>query len=852
VTGWRPILSLAWRESRFFRRRLFLFLSAISLGVAALVAVQGFSANLASGVRTQARALLGADVAVEARQPFDEGVEALLDSVSAAGVRVGRVTSLNAMALAPRTGGTRLVQLRGVEGGYPFYGEVTTDPSGAWARLEDSRIALVDPALLVTLGAEIGDTLAIGDVRVVIAGTLERLSGDVEVASAFAPRVYVPGRLIDESGLVTVGSRVDYAAYLQLSGQGAAAQWVEANRPVLRQGRARARTADDQQEMLTDALGRLGSYLGLVGLFALLLGGIGVASAMRSYMAEKAESVAVLRCLGATSGQVLAVYLAQAAAMGLLGSLAGAALGVAVQHLLPGLVSGLLPVEVQATLDWSAVSTGVLVGLWVALVFALLPLLATRAISPLGALRRQVTRARAPRDWRRWMAWAALGGSVFLLAVLQVGSFRLGAGFAVGIAVALGVLRLAAEGAIRGVRRFRGGTGAYTLRQGLANLHRPGNQTATVVMALGFGVFLLSTLYLAQYNLLRPLQADAEGLRANLLLWDVQDDQEPVAGSILRQAGHDVLQRSPIVPMRIAAINGERVRAYRGGTDEVSPDEESGERRGGGWAVRREYRSTFRDTTVASERVVAGTWWEPGSAGSWISLERGVAEELNVEVGDHITWDVQGVEVPTTIVSLREVDWARFEPNFFAVFHPSALEGAPRTWVLLTHVADAGERARLQRDLVIRMANVAILDLTQLQQALDGVLSRVAAVIRFLALFSVATGFIVLLGAVATSRLQRIRESVLLKTLGATRGQIGSILAAEYVAMGALSALVGAAIAILAGWALALWLFQVGFAVPPLPLLVIGATMAASAGAIGVWGSREVFRKTALEAIREE
>jgi putative ABC transport system permease protein len=858
VRSLRTVLSLALRESRFFRRRLFLFLSAISLGVAALVAVQGFSANLSQGVREQARALLGADVALESRQPFPDAVEALLDSAATTGAGVGRVTSFNAMALVPRTGGTRLVQVRGVEGGFPFYGEVATDPAGAWSRLQEGRVALVDPAYLTATGGAVGDTVAIGDTRFLIAGTLERVTGDVEVASAFAPRVYVLGRFIEETGLITVGSRVEYGAYLRLDGAAAAAAWVEANRPVLREARVRARTAADQQEMLTEALGRLGSYLGLVGVFALLLGGIGVASAMRAYMAQKAESVAVLRCLGATSGQVLAVYLIQAAAMGLLGSIAGAALGVAMQQVLPRLASGLLPVDVAITVDARSVGLGIAVGVWVAVAFALLPLMATRRVSPLAALRRNVQPLRAPRDAWRFLAWAALGGSVLLIAVLQVGSVRVGAGFAAGIAAALLVLRVAAEAAIRLVRRLRGGSGRYTLRQGLANLHRPGNQTATVVLALGFGVFLLATLFLAQHNVLRPLMPEVTGVRANLLLWDVQDDQAPLAAALLRDGGYEVLQRTPIVPMRIAALNGERVRGYRaagGGEAEGETDAdagEDGERRGSGWAVRREYRSTVRDTAVASERIVAGEWWEPGSAGAWVSLERGVAEELNVGVGDRITWDVQGVEVPTTITSLREVDWARFEPNFFAVFHPSILEGAPRTWVLLTHVEDAGERARIQRDLVQRMANVAILDLTQLQRALDAVLSRVAAVVRFLALFSVATGFVVLLGAVATARLQRIRESVLLKTLGATRGQIASILATEYVAMGAVSAVVGVGASIVAGWALSRWLFRVSFSVPALPLFLIGLLVAALTGAIGVWGSREVFRRTALEAIREE
>jgi putative ABC transport system permease protein len=844
-----PVFALAWRESRFVRRRLFLFLSAISLGVGALVAVQGFSANLAAGVREQARALLGADLLVTSRRPLDGRAAALVDSLRAEGAEVARVTGFVSMARATGSGGVRLVQVRAVEPGFPFYGTIETRPAGVWDRLGDERSVLVDPSLLIALDAAVGDTLAVGEGRFRILGALERVPGDVEAASAFAPRIYIPQRFVEETALVELGSRVDHEAFVRLARPADAEVIATAYRAELRREQAGVRTAEGQQQTLTETLGRLTSYLGLVGVFALLLGGIGVASSMRAFIAQKAQSVAVLRCLGATSGQVLGIYMLQAAAMGLVGAVVGVVLGIAAQFVLPQLVAGLLPVEVRVAVDVRSVLTGLGVGVWVAAVFALLPLLATRRISPLGAIRRQVEPLPVRGvDPARWLGWAAMAGSVVLLAVLQVGSVRIGLAFAAGVAAALLVLAAAARGAVYLLRRLRPGGGAYPVRQGLANLHRPGNQTATVVLALGFGVFLLATLYLAQDNLLRPLQQSES--RANLLLFDVQEDQQGPAATVLEDAGHSVVQRAPIVPMRIAALNGERVRAARGGEGEWVP----GEGAPAGWAVRREYRSTYRDTVVASEQVVEGRWWAAGGAPTTpeVSLERGLAEELDVGIGDRITWDVQGVEITTVVTSLREVDWARFEPNFFAVFDPDALLGAPQTWVLLARVAEPLERARMQRVLVERFANVAILDLTQLQSALDDVLGRVATAIRFLAGFSILTGFVVLLGAVATGRLQRVRESVLLKTLGATRGQIGSILLTEYLALGVLASLVGAGAALVAGWALSRWLFRVAFAVPAFDLGLLALVVTLIAGAVGVWGGREVFRRTPMEAIRED
>lgn len=887
---WRALLALAWRESRFARRRLFLFLSAISLGVAALVATQSFASGMAAGVREQARVLLGADAVLSSQQPFGPEAEALLDSLRGTGADVARVTSLPSMALAPRSGGTRLVQVRAVEEGFPFYGIIETAPAGLWKRLNEGRNALVDPALLIALDAAVGDTLALGEARFRILGVLERVPGDVEIAAAFAPRVYIPARFLGETGLVRFGSLVEREAFLRLPAPGAAEELAAEYQPVLREERVGVRTAEERQQRLGRALGRLGDYLGLIGVFALLLGGIGVASAMGAYMKQKAATVATLRCLGATAPQVFAIYLLQAAAMGLAGAAAGVALGLAVRWVLPRLLADFLPVDIRLAVDPAVVLTGLGVGVWVAIAFALLPLLETRRISPLGALRRRVQAVRLPgRDRWRWAAWAALGASAVLLVVLQAGDVRLGLAFAGGILATLAALWGMAWLLVRAVGRLRVPGLPYPVRQGIANLHRPGNQTRVVILALGFGVFLLGTLFLTQHNLLRPLRPGGEGARANLVLWDVQEDQQAGVTDLLRERGLPVLQRAPIIPMRIAAINGGSVR----GAGEADGGEGGPE----GWAVRREYRSTYRDTLVASEQLAAGDnsaecgvrsagapspdpaglsppdplsqggrggtlfpcllFTEPEEHGAEegaipVSLETDIAGDLGVGIGDRITWDVQGVRVQTRVTSLRDVDWARFEPNFFAVFPTAALANAPQSWILLTRSPNAAERARAQRAVVERFPNIAVLDLTRVQATLDATIGRISLVIRFLAGFSIATGFIVLLGAVSASRLERVRESVLLKTLGATRRQIRSILLSEYLLLGVLGSAAGTLLAVGGGWALAERLFEVEFGVPVAPLAALGTGVSLLAMVVGLWASRESYHSTPLEALREE
>lgn len=864
--SFRQLLSLAWRESRFARGKLFLFLSSITLGVAALVAVQGFGTNMQREVRDQARAMLGADVNLATRQPFTDEVEVLLDSLSQAGIPVARVTSFASMALHEATGATRLVQVRASGPAYPFYGEIETDPADRWPTLGEGRNAIVDPALLVALDAAEGDSIAIGATRFRIAGTLQKLPGDVEIASSFAPRVFIPSAALDETDLLGFGARVDYEAFLRVPDPEVAAALVDGHGDLFRDARVRARTIEDQQERMEDALGQLSDFLGLIGVFALLLGGIGVASAMSAYMGRKADSVAVLRCLGATAGQLLGVYLLQATAMGVAGAVAGVAIGAGAQLVLPRLFQGLLPVDLQVRPEIVSLVTGLIVGVWAAIVFTLLPLLRVRSVSPLRALRRGVEPIAAiGRDYPRFAAWLALGLSVVLLVIHQVGAVAAGLGTAAGIGLTLGVLWAIAAGATRLLRRLPHGIFPYTIRQGIANLHRPGNQTTTVLLALGFGVFLISTLVLTRSTILRPLQVDAA--RGNLLLFDVQTDQLADVESMLDDRGIPVIQSAPIVPMRIAAINGEDVAPADDRADTAdsadagagSPaDEEAAQAEEDpvGWATRREYRSTYRDTLTAGETLVAGEWRMEEAAksaeGPWdLSLDRDVASELNVEVGDRIDWDVQGVRVGTVITSLRSIDWARLEPNFFAVFEPAALRAAPQMWVLLARADSVQERAILQRDLVTRHPNVSAIDLTLIQRALDDVIGRVSMVVRFLAGFSVATGFVVLLGAVATGSPQRIRESVLLKTLGATKAQIGRILVTEYALLGVLSALVGVVLAVVAGWGIARWVLDVPLVVDAGPLLLLGAGIALLSAVIGLSASREVFRHTPMEAIRE-
>jgi putative ABC transport system permease protein len=849
------VLAMAWRESRAARRRLLLLTASVTAGVAALVALNSFTANMRSAVSDQAQALLGADVAVRGRAPFSERATTIIDS--AAGCRsepcssVALVTSFSAMAYVPRTEGTRLVQVAGIGGAYPFYGRIRTDPAVAWNELQQGRRVVVDPTLLTSLNARVGDSLSLGETRFLITGTVLDIPGDVGVRTAFGPRIFIAAKDIPDTRLLVYGSRAEYERFIKLAGddpQVVARQL----RGALSAERLTVRTVSDDERDLDEALDQLGRYLGLVALIALLLGGLGVASAVHVFIKRKIETIAILRCLGATSGQLFAVYLLQAITMGLLGSLLGAGLGILLQLALPRLFAEFLPVDVTFAVSFPAVLLGIGTGVLVASIFALVPLLNVRQVSPLVVLRRefeQLTRTR--RDWWRWPIYLLMVGCIVALAALQVGNWISGMVFTAAIGIVLGVLALVAALITRALRRWFPSGLPYLWRQGLANLYRPANQTVTVVLSLGFGAFLLSTLYLVQSNLLREFRFGGSGPRPNLVFFDIQPDQREAIENDLRGAGYAAQPAVPIVPMRILSVKGRPVRQILADTASVGPDGQPL----GRWAFRREYRSTYRDTIVASEKRVLGNWWKLGEVGSGtipISVEVEVAGELGITVGDTMVWDVQGLPVTTRVANLREVNWARMEPNFFVVFPDGPLNDAPQMFVLLSRIPDAAERGRLQRRVVERSPNVTTLDLTQLQASIENLIDKVVLVIRFMALFSLATGAVVLIGAVATSRFQRIREGVLLKTLGATRKQILQILFVEYLCLGALAVAMALLLSTGAAWLLMKHVFESEFGFPAVPLGTLTLAILVLTVAVGLLNSQEVFRKTPLEVLRAD
>jgi putative ABC transport system permease protein len=827
---------MAWRDSRTQRARLAIFSFAIVSGVAALVAIHSLKASVQRGIATQAKALLGSDLQISSRQPIDASAKLAVRAKS-----VSRETSFSSMLLFPGSGATRLVQVRGLEGGYPFYGKVETTPADAWQRFRSEGGILLEPALLDQFQAKVGDRVKLGSLELPILGVVNKPPPRSNRFSGFAPEAYVRLADLTQTGLLGTTSLAFHHLHLELPAGVDAQKTKRDIRSEFPDSTWRLETPDDRRETLGDALDNFQQFLGIIALAALVLGAIGVAGAVHSHISRRAPAVAILRCLGCSGDLAFGIYFAQAIALGVLGALIGAVIGMALHTGVLTLFRESLPIAVDPAPEWLVVAQTTAAGFAVCCGFALVPLLRVRRISPGATLRDGAMLEGAGAGMRAWPVYLLLAGMLTLVAVLNASDWKRALGLVAGLAVAFGVLIAVARALIWVARRVVRPSWPYLLRQGISNLHRPHNQTLLFLLSLGLGTFLLLTIVLAGKLLTQRLTLAQFAESPNIYLVDVQPDQLAGVTELVRSRPLPVLESAPMVTMRIESVRGTPVREL--------------EKQGSvpKWVLRREFRSTYRDHLNATETLVAGEWFAsvPDPNGPVpLSLEVELAKDLGVALGDEITLDVQGVPVRARLTSLRKVDWTRFNLNFFMIFPPGVLEGAPGFHVVTTRVPEGASSGDLQRALVQQYPNVSAIDLTLILKTVREILEKISRVVSVLAGFTVLAGVPILIGTLLNGRDQRLRESILLRTLGASARQVRAILIIEYATLGALSALSGLILAVAANWALAVFVFKA----PPWPEPLLLASALAAVTGIAVLGglalSRGVCRHSPLEILR--
>ncbi len=835
---------MAWRDTRRTRAKLALFGFSVIFGVAALVAVNSLRANLEKEVDRQSRALLGADLEFRSSDPFDEATEVFIDSLEA--LDEANDIRLSTMAYFTKSDQTRLVSLRALEGGFPWYGELETRPPSLNLDPEQGRVAIIEESLKIQYDLEIGDVIRIGKSEFKVIGEVLRLPGESSFRNSFSPRILVPFAFLEETDLMGFGSRTTFRRRLVFE-NGVDTELesaLKANEGQLRQNGIRYDTAEEEKEDIGNMLNEMTSYLSLVGFVALLLGGVGIAGAVQVYLKEKSASMAILRCLGCSGLRAMMVFCVQIVAVGIAGCVVGAALGVATQAILPQIVKAFLPFDLPFEIVWPSLLEAFLFAWALTLLFALLPLLPTRNLSPLRAIRSSSGLSENRRDWLVWMAAAAIGALTLWFSILQTDDLKEAAGVFGGILVAIIALGGIGIGLRKTLKSLRPKSLPFVWKQGISNLYRPNNRTVSLIVMIGMGAFLIYTLYLCETSILKRGEINDQEDKPNTVFFDVQSDQVDTVKAIVDRRGVELKFHDPMVTMRLTHLRSRPVSQLRRNRDLE------------GWALSREYRSTYRSELRAHEPIVAGEFIPNANLDSDdpipISVEERIVEALQLQLGDLITWDVQGLPIETVVTSIRKVDWRQMQPNFFVVFPSGILEEAPSNHILAAKAQGVEAITELQGEVVKTFPNISAINLSMVLESLKEIFDKVGFVVRFMASFTILTGLVALIATVLTSRYQRMKESVLLRSLGANTSQVRKIMAVEYFLVGGLGSAAGVLLSLGGAWAMTRFIFKIELYVPWgitfASIVLIGLLTLVT----GMLNSIGIAKRPPIEALRYE
>jgi putative ABC transport system permease protein len=860
------VLRMVVREMRASWRRLIFFFLCVAIGVGAMAAVRSVIQNVRGALAREARALTAADLVLQSSRPWDENSRAIVERHLAA---VGGTASTELVETATMVrpadmskAVAKMVELQAVEPAYPFYGRVVLE-SGAPYRhdmLRD-RGVLVRPELLAQLGLVNGDAIVIGNETFTIRGVLVAEPGRRTGFFTFGPRVLIDAADLPRTGLIGFGSRARYQRLVRLNDASRLDGLTRDLRVAFSNTLVTVRSYRNNEDRVGEQLQIAENYLGLVGYVMVVLGGIGVWSVTRVFIQQKLQSIAVLKCVGATVMQVLGVYIVQVLLLGAAGSLMGLGLGALMLLVAPtNAFAALGAISVGLTL--SASLQALAIGILVSLLFALVPLLEVRRVRPLLLLREETSApppaaagggtshlvSRAVRavtlglDPIQWAAGGSVVAVLVLLASWQAASWRVGGIVSLGFVLTAIALHLVGLAVVRVVRPL-GRVQWFPLRHAVNGLGRPGHQTRVILLAVGLGVFFILGVRLLQMNLTREFSVALQPDAPDMFLIDVQQDQAEALRQVLVSVKSDASPRLlPVLRARITGVQGKELNLA---------SVESVRERGN---IGREFTVTYRDHLQPNERLVEGTFWagQGKTTEGEVSIERGMHDRVGLRVGDIVRFDILGRPIEARVTSVREVDWSDSRNGGFVfVFRPDVLERAPHGYVAtLKGPADQAARARLQRDVVAQFPNVSVIDLRDVLRTVEGVLSNVTFGISIVGGVALGSGLLILIGAVAMTKFQRLRDVALLKTLGASSRVIAALLVIEYGLLGSVAGAVGAVGASILSWVVSTRVLEIHWRLEPLTLAAAILLTAVIVGAAGVLSSVDVLRRKPLAVLR--
>jgi putative ABC transport system permease protein len=850
----RFVLRMAWRETRASWARLLFFFVCVAIGVAAIIVLRSVVQHVRITLTREARSLIGADLVVQSSRPWTADLRARLATEFGTSVlETSEVVETQTMAAAVEgrgTGRVRLVELRGVEPKFPFYGAIDLDGGKVYSHeLLKGGGALVPPEFLLEMGLQVGDELLLAGRRFTIRGVVtrdrvQRAGGGI----AFGPRVYVDLADLRATSLLGLGSRATHGILARV-----ASDTVEELAIRLRRNLIRDSVVVRSWRGLEDRLGRnltmAENDLSLVGFAIVVLGGIGVWSVTRVLVQQKIRSVAVLKCVGATSSQVLATYVLQVLSLAAAGGLLGLLLAIVAAAAIPA--SMLKPFGVTAVgVTWSAALQGIAVGLLVSLLFALVPLMEVRRVKPLLLLRADTAMTARRRDWRSWLAGFATTVALALIAVWQAGSLRAGLFVSAGFIVIATALFVASHLLVRFSRPLARSP-RFALRHAILSLSRPGNQTRVILMAVGVGCFFILGIRAVQANLIQELTVEVGQNSPDFILIDIQPDQVDGVTAAVTPFVRAAPRVLPLMRARVVGVDGRHTRLAN--ADAVRQHGE----------LTREYGLTYRNEIQNNERLVAGTFWSgplttaktADGLDTEVSIEKEVHDDARVEVGDVMRFDVAGSVLSARVTSIREVSWDEAQNGgFIFVLRPGpAVQRTSHAFVGFLEVQeDPAARVGFQRALVRSFPNVSAIDVREIVRSIREVVDNVTLGVTVVGIVMLTGGTLILIGAVAMTKFQRLYDAAIYRTLGASTRRLAAMVSVEYGVLGTLAGLLGAGGAGVLSWVLARYLFEIDWR--PAPLLLVGG-VALTAGLVSVVGlisSADVLVRKPLGTLKGE
>lgn len=836
----RWVWRMAWRDARHNFPRLFLFVASLITGIAAVVALDSLNNSLQNDIDTNARELLGADLVVNGEKPYNNELAQAFDSLE---LPHASEIDMASMVLFMHNQKSRLIRLVAMAGDFPFYGKIETLPANAYGKMKEGGFAMLDETLASQYEVSSDDSLRVGNSTFKVAGVVTRIAGGGGLMSTFTPSVYIAMKDLDSTKLVQFGSRVNYKHYYKVESEERVQKIVDQFRPLIRRHGYSYETVERRKEGLGRGFSSIYRFFSLLAFVALILGCMGVASSVHIYAREKRDEVAVLRCVGSSGWQAFNIFFIQIFLLGIIGSVIGSLAGIGIQQLIPLFIKELVPFEMGFAISWQSLWLGLSVGAVVSVLFSILPLVAVRFVPPLSVLRSDFQERRVVSK-TKIVAIFLIAAFPIGFASLQAKSFFTGSMFFLGLVVALGFLYLVAIGLLFLVRKYFPHNAPFIWRHALSSLFRPNNQTRVLMVTIGLGAFIISTLNIVEQSMLSQVEFTGRENQSNTILFDIQPSQKEGVIQLMKNNDLKVNQVVPIITCRISALKNRSVEELqKDTTDNVS-----------NWAITREYRVTYRDSLHHSEKLIEGKLHEKRKSRDsvWVTISEGMLDNLDVKIGDSLVFDVQGVPVKAFIAGVREVDWPKDPPNFIFVFPHGVLENAPQIFVTATRVDEPAKANRFQQALVMEYPNVSLLDLRLILTTVNELFDKLGLIIRFLALFSIVTGLIVLAGAVINSKFLRIKENVLLRTIGARTRQITRITLIEYAYLGLFSALTGMALSLGGGYLLTKFFFEISFAFDWLELLIISMGVILLTVFIGWFNSREVISTPPLQVLRKE